>query len=221
MGGADAALRIAQEAYDSGDYRWAAEVLDRILFADEHDAAARDLQAATFEQLGYGCENGTWRSVYLAAAHELRHGVFGTPVSSAGMASALTVPQVFASVAVHVDGPAVLGAARHGFVGLHRHRAHVRHRVAQRHADPPCGRQPGRGHHHCHAHPAVLIGLVTRTVDLSTALAAGSIRLAGDPADLAALFGALSADDPSFPDRHAPRVAPPGTRRGEGTPGIV
>ncbi|MFN8138033.1 MAG: alkyl sulfatase dimerization domain-containing protein [Propionicimonas sp.] len=45
--------------------------------------AARTLLADTFEQLGYGAENGTWRCAYLSAAHELRHGGFGTPATTA------------------------------------------------------------------------------------------------------------------------------------------
>ena len=70
----DAAIAIAREAFDEQDYRWAAEVLDHVLFADATNEAAKSLQADTFEQLGFGAENGTWRSVFLAGATELREG---------------------------------------------------------------------------------------------------------------------------------------------------
>ncbi len=78
-----------------------------MLFADETHAAARALQADTLEQLGFGAENGTWRSAYLAGATELRDGNFGTPATaaSADLMGALTVAQVFDSIAIRIDGP--------------------------------------------------------------------------------------------------------------------
>jgi alkyl sulfatase BDS1-like metallo-beta-lactamase superfamily hydrolase len=107
MGGADAATAVAQRAYDAGDYRWAAEVLNHVLFADEHHAAARGLQADTLEQLGFGAENGTWRSAFLAGATELRKGNFGTPTETASpdLFAALTPEQVFDAIAIRVNGP--------------------------------------------------------------------------------------------------------------------
>jgi alkyl sulfatase BDS1-like metallo-beta-lactamase superfamily hydrolase len=82
------------------------EVLDHVLFADESHAAARALQADAMEQLAFGAENGTWRNAYLAGAAELRHGNFGTPTTvGPDLLGALTVPQVFDSVAIRIDGP--------------------------------------------------------------------------------------------------------------------
>ena len=69
MGGADAVVAKARASYDAGDLRWAAEVLNHVVFAEPSHAEARALLADTFEQLGYGAENGTWRSVYLSGAH--------------------------------------------------------------------------------------------------------------------------------------------------------
>ena len=42
-------------------------------------AEARRLQAAAFEQLGFGAECGTWRNAFLAAATELRQGQLRHP----------------------------------------------------------------------------------------------------------------------------------------------
>ncbi|MGL1733511.1 alkyl sulfatase dimerization domain-containing protein, partial [Vibrio parahaemolyticus] len=50
-----------QTAFDSGDYSWAAELLDRLVFADGDNAAAKALLARTYEQLGYQSENALWR----------------------------------------------------------------------------------------------------------------------------------------------------------------
>jgi len=74
MGGAEAVLEKAREAYDKGEYRWVAEVVNHVVFAEPQNTAARELQANTLEQLGYQSEAGTWRNLYLTGAQELRHG---------------------------------------------------------------------------------------------------------------------------------------------------
>jgi alkyl sulfatase BDS1-like metallo-beta-lactamase superfamily hydrolase len=111
MGGADAVVAIAQNAFDEADYRWAAEILNHVLFSDPSHAAGKALQADTFEQLGFGSENGTWRSAYLAGATELRKGNFGTPTQTASpdMFAALSPEQVFDAIAIRIDGPKAWG----------------------------------------------------------------------------------------------------------------
>ena len=91
-----------------GDFRWVAQVLDYVIFAEPENADAQALQADTFDQLGYGAENGTWRNFYLMGAYELRHGSVGTPATAAApdLIAALTVSQLFDAVALRVDGPA-------------------------------------------------------------------------------------------------------------------
>jgi alkyl sulfatase BDS1-like metallo-beta-lactamase superfamily hydrolase len=74
MGGADNLLRQAQAAFDGGDYRWVAEVVNHLVFAEPGNAAARNLLADAYEQLGYQAESGPWRNVYLTGALELRQG---------------------------------------------------------------------------------------------------------------------------------------------------
>jgi len=107
MGGADVALARAEESFAAGDFRWVATVANHLVFADPSNAAARELQARTFEQLGFGAENGTWRNFFLTGAHELRHGNVGTPAStvSADLVAVLTVDQLFDSVKIRINGP--------------------------------------------------------------------------------------------------------------------
>jgi alkyl sulfatase BDS1-like metallo-beta-lactamase superfamily hydrolase len=101
-----AVVAHARAAFDAGDLRWAAELLDRAIFADATNAEALALQADTLEQLGFGAENGTWRNAYLAGAAELRHGPFGTPTSvSVDFLRALSPEQVFDAIAIRVNGP--------------------------------------------------------------------------------------------------------------------
>jgi alkyl sulfatase BDS1-like metallo-beta-lactamase superfamily hydrolase len=72
-GGAGALLEKARAAFDGGDYRWVAEVVNHLVFADPANAEARHLQADALEQMGYQAESGPWRAFYLTAALELRH----------------------------------------------------------------------------------------------------------------------------------------------------
>jgi alkyl sulfatase BDS1-like metallo-beta-lactamase superfamily hydrolase len=107
MGGIDRVVELAQQAYESDDLRWAATLLDHAVFADESNAGARTLLAATLERLAYGAENATWRNFFLSGATELRDGNFGTAtqISSPALLSALTPEQIFDGLAITVHGP--------------------------------------------------------------------------------------------------------------------
>ena len=75
MGGTASVLEIGQDAFASGDYRWAAELFNHLVFADPDNQEARDWLSATYEQLGFQAESGAWRSYYLTGAAELRRGL--------------------------------------------------------------------------------------------------------------------------------------------------
>ena len=85
-GGAANLLQNAQAAYDKGEYRWVAEVVNHLVFADPDNQEARDLLAQAYDQLGYQAESGPWRDVYLTGAFELRH---GGPDEGINLASAI------------------------------------------------------------------------------------------------------------------------------------
>jgi alkyl sulfatase BDS1-like metallo-beta-lactamase superfamily hydrolase len=72
MGGGEAMLEKARADYAKGDYRWVAEVLKHLVFAEPENQEARDLQADALEQLGYQAESAPWRGFYLTGAQELR-----------------------------------------------------------------------------------------------------------------------------------------------------
>ncbi|MEV0650807.1 alkyl sulfatase dimerization domain-containing protein [Phytomonospora sp. NPDC050363] len=107
MGGADTVVEKAGRCADDGDLRWAAQVLDHVVFAEPGHTRARALLADVLERLGFGSENGTWRNVYLSGATELREGNFGTPtVPASGDVLAELPPEMFFdALAVQVDGP--------------------------------------------------------------------------------------------------------------------
>ena len=108
-GGPDALLASAQEAFDAGEYRWAAELLNHLVFAEPGNDAARSLLAASYRQLGYVAESTQWRNSYLVAAHELEVGVPPGPANLlANQRSVLLntpLGAFFDAMAVNVDGP--------------------------------------------------------------------------------------------------------------------
>lgn len=72
MGGARGVLREAKNAMAKGDYRWAAQILNDLVFAQPDNRQARALLADSYEQLGYQAESAIWRNFYLTGAAELR-----------------------------------------------------------------------------------------------------------------------------------------------------
>jgi alkyl sulfatase BDS1-like metallo-beta-lactamase superfamily hydrolase len=107
MGGSDAVVAKAEAYAAEGDLRFAAELLDRVVFADPGHQKAKDSLARVYERLAHGAENGTWRNFYLMGARELRHGVDAAPATtgSAELLSALTVEQLLDAIAIRINGP--------------------------------------------------------------------------------------------------------------------
>ncbi len=107
-GGAEQLLQKAQTAYDSGDYRWAAEILKHAVYADSGDTAARELLARSFEQLGYRAEAASWRNVYLSGALELRVGAPEQGISRAMLIDVLKhapIERFLDAMAASLNGP--------------------------------------------------------------------------------------------------------------------
>lgn len=106
MGGADNVIKMAKESFDKGEYRWVAEVMSHVVFADPANQNARNLEADALEQLGYMAESGTWRNFYLTGASELRNGMqkLKVPTSdSADLRGAVPMEQLFDYLAIKVN----------------------------------------------------------------------------------------------------------------------
>ncbi|MEY4400983.1 MAG: hypothetical protein RL072_848 [Actinomycetota bacterium] len=102
-GGAPALLAHAESAFDRGDYRWVAELVNHLVFAEPTNEKARSLQARALEQLGYQAESATFRNAYLMGAMELRQGPPANPnpnVRARALVREMTVDQVFDTIAV-------------------------------------------------------------------------------------------------------------------------
>lgn len=112
MGGASAVLNNANMAFENGEYRWAAELLNHLVFAEPDNIQAKAALAKNYDQLGYQAESGPWRDVYLSAAYELRHGApeIGIDlVSAMGMLRAIPLHKFFESMAARLNGPKAEG----------------------------------------------------------------------------------------------------------------
>jgi alkyl sulfatase BDS1-like metallo-beta-lactamase superfamily hydrolase len=198
MGGADAVVDHAREAFEVGDYRWVAEVLSHVVFSDPAHAAAKGLLADTFEQLGFGSENGTWRCAYLSGAHELRHGGFGTPAAttSADMLASLSPPQFFDALAVRVNGPRAwdehlvldVDLAADGQFRLRLANGVLTYSTATQATVPDLTLRMPRS-----TLPALLAGQVG-----AQALGALGVTVEGDVGALARLMSVLDTPDPDF-----------------------
>jgi alkyl sulfatase BDS1-like metallo-beta-lactamase superfamily hydrolase len=201
MGGADAVLAKARESFEAGDYRWVAEVVDHVVFADPGNAAARELQADALEQLGYGAENATWRNFFLMGAKELREGIAGTPTAAAppDIVANLSVAQLLDAMAIRLDGPRAWEQhLRIDWVVTSPDEAHaitvrngvLRHRTGRHATGAEATLVVERG---------ALDELVAKSADIGELAQSGRLRVEGDGAKLGELLGLLDEPDPCFP----------------------
>jgi alkyl sulfatase BDS1-like metallo-beta-lactamase superfamily hydrolase len=199
-GGAEALLAHAREAYERGDFRWVAEVVNHLVFADPGNAEARELQAKTFEQLAYGSENATWRNLFLMGARELRDGPAGSPIPiPPDFIASLSTEQLFDAIAIQVDGPRA-GDRR---ITIHWHftdsgdrfRMTLMHGVlTHRRATAQIGDEDAT----IELDRPALDGIVTQTLEIGELLGAGRFAVTGDGAKLGELLSLLDPPDPAF-----------------------
>ena len=91
----------------AGDYRWVAELVNHLVFADPANTEARELQADALEQMGYQAESGPWRAFYLTGAMELRYPrpPMVTPrQGAAGQIRNLPADELLDSLSVRLNG---------------------------------------------------------------------------------------------------------------------
>lgn len=112
MGGEAVVLTKAKADFDKGEYRWVAQVLKHVVYANPENTEGKSLLADAYEQLGYQAESGSWRSVYLQGAYELRNGIpksGGTQSASPDTLKAMTPEMIFDYLAVRLNGPRAAG----------------------------------------------------------------------------------------------------------------
>src|SRR5256885_369547 len=107
-GDADAILQRAAKDFGKGEFRFVAQALSHLVFAEPDNQAARALLADTFEQLGYAAESAAWRNAYLFGAQELRQGMPKAPPRAPmprETLAALRTGQLWDVLGVRLNGP--------------------------------------------------------------------------------------------------------------------
>jgi alkyl sulfatase BDS1-like metallo-beta-lactamase superfamily hydrolase len=100
LGGAERTLALADNAMAGGDYRWASDLLQNLVFAEPDNAAARAKLAVSYEQQGYRAESAIWRNQFLAASAELTRGRTPTSAAQSGdLIAALATQELLDSAA--------------------------------------------------------------------------------------------------------------------------
>jgi alkyl sulfatase BDS1-like metallo-beta-lactamase superfamily hydrolase len=192
-GGPDQLAARAREFLDEGDLRFAAELASHAVFADPGSAEAKDVLAEALQRLGYGAECATWRNCFLTGASELRGGVKPTPFSAgSGMARAMTVTQLFDTIAIRIDGPRAAGTA----LSVLWHFTDTGERYRMELSNGVLIHYPTK-----HTQDADLTLTLTHP-QLLGLLASGSLQgidTAGDPGVLKTLLSLTDEPDPSFP----------------------
>ena len=77
MGGSAPIIKKGNALYKEGKYMMAAEILNKLVFAEPDNQEAKDLLADCYEQIGYQQESTSLRNSFLAGAYELRNGIPG------------------------------------------------------------------------------------------------------------------------------------------------
>jgi alkyl sulfatase BDS1-like metallo-beta-lactamase superfamily hydrolase len=96
MGGSQKILARGRELIEAGQYRHATEILNKLVYAEPANQAAKDLLADAFEQIGYQKESASLRNSFLAAALELRSGI------PAGLSARANSPDVIRAMSAEL-----------------------------------------------------------------------------------------------------------------------
>jgi alkyl sulfatase BDS1-like metallo-beta-lactamase superfamily hydrolase len=203
VGGAAALKDKARAAIAAGDYRWAATLLDHLVFADEGDAEAKELLAGAYDQLGYQAESGVWRSVYLSGANELRHGVAKqdiTAISATAILERIPLELFFTAMATRLNGPkaAERDPLTLNFVFTDAGETHVLNvengvlHHWQRDADPGAAATVNLTRE-------LFLKMVTGQVGLRDLVLSDDLDVDGSRTELLSFFGLLDPVDSNFP----------------------
>lgn len=202
MGGAEAVMTAAQAAFEQGDYRWSAELLNRLVFAQPDYAPAKALLAETYDQLGYVAESGPWRDVYLSAAYELRHDEPEEPLPSGyilGLLRETPVERILELMAAMLDGPAAEGVE----LSINFHLTDLDQNYQLRLSNAVLHHRPGPidadADATLHLSHEFLLRILLREVEVGELLSSDELRLEGSRLALVRLLSLMQPHDGAFP----------------------
>lgn len=199
IGGGAAVIGKMREAMTKGDYRWATQLGNQLMFAEPDNSEGRETQAQALEQLGYQSENATWRNMYLTAAMELRNGVppiAGSSVS-ADMVRALTPDMFFDFLAIRLNSEKAVGhdlTLNWTFDDPNQaYNLTLRNGVLTHRS----GSNP-QADASISMNKATLEQIALKQLDFPTAIQKGLVKLQGDGKKLGLLLGSLDTFSPQF-----------------------
>lgn len=200
MGGAKKALATGIKAYDAGDYRWSSTVFNHLVFADPEDQAARQWLAASYEQQGFQAEAGSWRNVFLQAAHELRHGIPNPriDVAGAGVIQAVPTPNLMDALAARFNPAKSTRPNTTVQISFTDRKEEVALHIGTSVLFPSMGQKLDKPTAALITTRAAFNGLITQTLDIGDAIQSGVLRFEGDPSVIAAMFAALDRPEMTF-----------------------
>ncbi|GAB5487344.1 MAG: alkyl sulfatase dimerization domain-containing protein [Parasphingorhabdus sp.] len=200
MGGADKALAIGEGAFETGDYRWAATVFNHVVFAEPENQAAKNWLAAAYEQLGFQAEAGTWRNIYLVGAKELREGNNTKDSISTANAKVLNgIPAVdlFDALATRFNPKKMQGNGGAIQFSFPDRKEEVMVDLNKSYLFPRAGKSETSA-----AQVSIsrsdFTKLLMRQANPLELIQSGALKLSGDTALMAAMFGALDEVNPQF-----------------------
>ena len=201
MGGSGAIMEKARTDFANGEYRWVAELLNHLVFAQPDNKAAKALLAQTYDQMAYMAESGPWRDVYLTGALELRQ---GPPTEGLDLSNAIDlidqtpVNQFFELMAVMLNGPRADGKTftlNINFTDLNENyvleleNAVLRQRQGEPSADADAT---------IHITHALFVQMLTGGAGASDILFSDDISIEGSKLGLAKFFALLDRPEGSF-----------------------
>ncbi|MBY6094132.1 alkyl/aryl-sulfatase [Ferrimonas balearica] len=204
MGGSEAVLNAAAAALQEGDYRWAAELLNHLVFAEPDNEEARIRLAAVYRQLGYQAEAGSWRNSYLMAAQELLQGPPKRGVDLVAMHDVLaqtSVDKFFQSMAVRLKAEEAEGVdtrVRISFSDLNQHyllwieNAVLHYRIVE----PDSGTEPTVT---LTLTQPLLVKMLTGQLGLRDTLFSDALSVDGNPLTLLNFLSLFDQPDGRFP----------------------
>jgi len=194
MGGAAAVIARARADFAKGEYRWVAQVMKEVVYAEPTNKEARALCADALEQMGYQAESATWRNAFLYGAQELRHGVFQLPariMMGADTLAGLGTDVFFDMMAIRLDPAKAAGQSmvlnwhftdRAEKLALTLKHSTLTYRLGEWSAVATASITTSR---------ATLDAIVLGKTAVPEAMASGALRIEGDPSRFASLFGML------------------------------
>ena len=199
MGGIEQVIARAQQDFERGEYRWVASVMSQAVFAEPDNKAARELNAAALEQLGYQAESGPWRNVYLSGAKELREGSEAADGAIAtDLLQALDTGMFFDVLGVRLNGPKAEG--KHLVLNWRFTDTQEQFRLNLQNATLTWlpERQAAQANASITMTRATLDAILTQQNSFPAAIQAGEISIEGNPQAFLELMGLMDNFTPDF-----------------------